>query len=174
MHTAFILTTRGIPQLYYGEEIAMAGGHDPVTAKIFPAVFRVMAAMDSRKMEGRRMRSGCLNRPSNLSGSVAKPIRCVRESRSISSIKKKKTCAAGSILRPQKAGRRWWHSTFQKKKFRQRIIFIFQDRERRDAVLVYDCSGIAKTTRGKQVHERPLAPRVFSDKSCDAESRIKR
>lgn len=33
LHTAFILSTRGIPQLYYGEEIAMTGGHDPDNRK---------------------------------------------------------------------------------------------------------------------------------------------
>ena len=36
MHTAFILSTRGIPQLYYGEEIPMSGGHDPDNRKDFP------------------------------------------------------------------------------------------------------------------------------------------
>jgi len=35
MHTAFVLATRGIPQLYYGEEIAMTGGHDPDNRKDF-------------------------------------------------------------------------------------------------------------------------------------------
>ncbi|NOT48178.1 MAG: hypothetical protein HOP17_10585, partial [Acidobacteria bacterium] len=39
MHTAFILSTRGIPQLYYGEEIAMTGGHDPDNRKDFPGGF---------------------------------------------------------------------------------------------------------------------------------------
>ena len=29
LHTAFVLSTRGIPQLYYGEELAMKGGDDP-------------------------------------------------------------------------------------------------------------------------------------------------
>lgn len=29
LHSAFILATRGIPQLYYGEEVLMKGGHDP-------------------------------------------------------------------------------------------------------------------------------------------------
>lgn len=29
LHTAFVLSTRGIPQLYYGEELAMKGGEDP-------------------------------------------------------------------------------------------------------------------------------------------------
>jgi glycosidase len=35
LHTAFVLSTRGIPQLYYGEEIAMKGGHDPDNRKDF-------------------------------------------------------------------------------------------------------------------------------------------
>jgi len=35
LHTAFLLSTRGIPQLYYGEEIAMTGGHDPDNRKDF-------------------------------------------------------------------------------------------------------------------------------------------
>jgi glycosidase len=35
MHTAFVLATRGIPQLYYGEELAMTGGHDPDNRKDF-------------------------------------------------------------------------------------------------------------------------------------------
>ena len=39
LHTAFILSTRGIPQLYYGEEIAMTGGHDPDNRKDFPGGF---------------------------------------------------------------------------------------------------------------------------------------
>jgi glycosidase len=39
LHTAFILATRGIPQLYYGEEIAMTGGHDPDNRKDFPGGF---------------------------------------------------------------------------------------------------------------------------------------
>ena len=36
MHIAFVLATRGIPQLYYGEEILMTGGHDPDNRKDFP------------------------------------------------------------------------------------------------------------------------------------------
>ena len=31
-----MLATRGIPQLYYGEEILMTGGHDPDNRKDFP------------------------------------------------------------------------------------------------------------------------------------------
>ena len=36
LHVAFTLATRGIPQLYYGEEILMTGGHDPDNRKDFP------------------------------------------------------------------------------------------------------------------------------------------
>ena len=36
LHTAFILSVRGIPQLYYGEEIAMAGKEDPDNRRDFP------------------------------------------------------------------------------------------------------------------------------------------
>ena len=36
LHTAFILSVRGIPQLYYGEEIAMEGGEDPDNRRDFP------------------------------------------------------------------------------------------------------------------------------------------
>ena len=39
MHMAFILSVRGIPQLYYGEEIAMEGGHDPDNRRDFPGGF---------------------------------------------------------------------------------------------------------------------------------------
>ena len=39
LHTAFVLATRGIPQLYYGEEIAMTGGHDPDNRKDYPGGF---------------------------------------------------------------------------------------------------------------------------------------
>lgn len=37
LHVAFILSMRGIPQLYYGEEIAMEGGEDPDNRRDFPA-----------------------------------------------------------------------------------------------------------------------------------------
>lgn len=39
MHTAFALSVRGIPQLYYGEEIAMSGGEDPDNRRDFPGGF---------------------------------------------------------------------------------------------------------------------------------------
>ncbi len=39
LHTAFTLSVRGTPQLYYGEEIAMEGGHDPDNRRDFPGGF---------------------------------------------------------------------------------------------------------------------------------------
>ena len=39
MHMAFTLSVRGIPQFYYGEEIAMEGGHDPDNRRDFPGGF---------------------------------------------------------------------------------------------------------------------------------------
>lgn len=39
LHLAFLLSTRGIPQIYYGEEIGMRGGHDPDNRRDFPGGF---------------------------------------------------------------------------------------------------------------------------------------
>jgi glycosidase len=39
MHMAFTLVSRGIPQIYYGDEIGMAGGYDPDNRKDFPGGF---------------------------------------------------------------------------------------------------------------------------------------
>lgn len=39
MHVAFALSVRGIPQLYYGEEIAMEGHEDPDNRRDFPGGF---------------------------------------------------------------------------------------------------------------------------------------
>jgi glycosidase len=39
MHLAFVLSVRGIPQLYYGEEIAMEGKEDPDNRRDFPGGF---------------------------------------------------------------------------------------------------------------------------------------
>ena len=39
MHEAFTLSVRGIPQLYYGEEIAMEGREDPDNRRDFPGGF---------------------------------------------------------------------------------------------------------------------------------------
>jgi glycosidase len=36
---AFVLTTRGVPQLYYGDEIAMEGPDEPTTRGDFPGGF---------------------------------------------------------------------------------------------------------------------------------------
>ena len=36
LHTAFLLTVRGVPQLYYGDEIAMEGDEDPDNRRDFP------------------------------------------------------------------------------------------------------------------------------------------
>lgn len=36
---AFVLTTRGVPQLYYGDELAMEGGDEPTTRDDFPGGF---------------------------------------------------------------------------------------------------------------------------------------
>ena len=52
LHTAFVLATRGIPQLYYGEELAMTGGHDPDNRKDFAGGFAGDAANKFTK-EGR-------------------------------------------------------------------------------------------------------------------------
>src|SRR6185369_8873904 len=45
MHVAFVLSVRGIPQLYAGEEIAMEGKDDPDNRRDFPS--------ESFKAEGR-------------------------------------------------------------------------------------------------------------------------
>jgi neopullulanase len=39
LHTAFTLTVRGTPQLYYGDEIAMEGAGDPGSRRDFPGGF---------------------------------------------------------------------------------------------------------------------------------------
>ena len=39
LHTAFVLTVRGIPQIYYGEEIGMEGKDDPDNRREFPGGF---------------------------------------------------------------------------------------------------------------------------------------
>jgi glycosidase len=39
LHMAFMLSVRGVPQFYYGEEIAMEGGHDPDNRRDFPGGF---------------------------------------------------------------------------------------------------------------------------------------
>jgi glycosidase len=39
LHTAFLLSVRGIPQVYYGDEIAMEGADDPDNRRDFPGGF---------------------------------------------------------------------------------------------------------------------------------------
>jgi len=52
MHIAFVLSVRGIPQLYAGEEIAMEGKEDPDNRRFFPGVaFRA----EGRKPKEREM-----------------------------------------------------------------------------------------------------------------------
>jgi neopullulanase len=52
MHVAFVLSVRGIPQLYAGEEIAMEGKEDPDNRRDFPSdAFRV----EGRKPKEREM-----------------------------------------------------------------------------------------------------------------------
>ncbi|HEX8638249.1 MAG TPA: hypothetical protein VF692_09315 [Pyrinomonadaceae bacterium] len=59
MQVAFILATRGIPQLYYGEEILMTGGTTPTIERIFPAVSRATRRINSRAGAQRRTNRKC-------------------------------------------------------------------------------------------------------------------
>jgi glycosidase len=53
MHVAFTLSVRGVPQLYYGEEIAMEGKDDPDNRGDFPGGFPG-DARNAFKPEGRK------------------------------------------------------------------------------------------------------------------------
>jgi glycosidase len=59
MHVAFTLSVRGIPQLYYGEEIAMEGRDDPDNRRDFPGGFpgdsRDAFTSRGRKLEEQKM-----------------------------------------------------------------------------------------------------------------------
>jgi glycosidase len=55
MHIAFTLSIRGIPQLYYGEEIALEGKEDPDNRRDFPGGFPG-DARDAFTTEGRKTR----------------------------------------------------------------------------------------------------------------------
>jgi glycosidase len=59
LHTAFLLTVRGIPQLYYGDEIALSGGDDPDNRRDFPGGFpndsRSAFSKAGRSMDEQRM-----------------------------------------------------------------------------------------------------------------------
>jgi neopullulanase len=48
MHSAFTLSIRGVPQLYYGEEIAMEGKDDPDNRRDFPGGFASGPDRDTR------------------------------------------------------------------------------------------------------------------------------
>lgn len=48
MHVAFVLSVRGIPQLYYGEEMAMEGKEDPDNRRDFPMGFPLDPQPDPR------------------------------------------------------------------------------------------------------------------------------
>jgi glycosidase len=50
LHMAFILATRGIPQLYYGEEVLMTGGHDPDNRKDFTKFEKSSRTADEQEM----------------------------------------------------------------------------------------------------------------------------
>ena len=52
MHTAFVLSMRGIPQLYAGEEIAMEGKEDPDNRRFFPSA---AFSAEGRKPKEREM-----------------------------------------------------------------------------------------------------------------------
>jgi glycosidase len=55
LHTAFLLTVRGTPQLYYGDEIAMEGIEDPDNRRDFPGGFPG-DARDAFSQSGRNAR----------------------------------------------------------------------------------------------------------------------
>ena len=40
----FLMTTRGIPMIYYGDEIGMTGGDDPDNRRDFPGGWKVDSA----------------------------------------------------------------------------------------------------------------------------------
>jgi glycosidase len=50
LHTAFMLATRGIPQLYYGEEVFMTGGHDPENRRDFVKFDRSSRTAEEQEM----------------------------------------------------------------------------------------------------------------------------
>jgi neopullulanase len=51
LHTAFILSVRGIPQLYYGEEIAMEGKDDPDNRRDFPVAAFEASGRNQKQQE---------------------------------------------------------------------------------------------------------------------------
>jgi glycosidase len=51
MHTAFVLSVRGIPQLYAGEEIAMEGKEDPDNRRDFPVAAFTADGRDAKERQ---------------------------------------------------------------------------------------------------------------------------
>jgi glycosidase len=51
MHTAFVLSVRGIPQLYAGEEIAMEGKEDPDNRRDFPVAAFTADGRDAKQRQ---------------------------------------------------------------------------------------------------------------------------
>ena len=51
LHTAFVLSVRGLPQLYYGEEIAMEGKEDPDNRRDFPVAAFTAAGRKPKEQE---------------------------------------------------------------------------------------------------------------------------
>jgi glycosidase len=51
LHTAFVLSVRGIPQLYYGEEIAMEGKEDPDNRRDFPVAAFAASGRNQKQQE---------------------------------------------------------------------------------------------------------------------------
>jgi neopullulanase len=50
LHLAFTLATRGIPHLYYGDEVLMTGGHDPDNRKDFTKFDKQSRTADEQEM----------------------------------------------------------------------------------------------------------------------------
>ena len=50
LHTAFVMATRGIPQLYYGEEVLMTGGHEPANRGDMAKFERSSRTTDEQEM----------------------------------------------------------------------------------------------------------------------------
>ena len=61
LHVAFIMTVRGIPQIYAGEEIAMEGEDDPDNRRDFPGGFQEIGEAHFFRLVVRRRSSKCGN-----------------------------------------------------------------------------------------------------------------
>ena len=76
MHIAFTLSSRGIPQIYYGDEIGMAGGHDPDNRKDFHG----FALQDANALEPAQAR---LMRFTSQWIKLRRSIRALREGKTV-------------------------------------------------------------------------------------------